>query len=239
MGHSGIWRVFLSSTWTDMQEERTAIEHAISRMRDLEFAGMELFGSRPEAPKETILNEVRNSDVYVGVFGSRYGSVDSASGLSMTELEYREANGHLPCLIYVRSEDQIPAISGEADAQSQAKLAALKADLKRNHVVTWFNTPNELAMNVVLDLHNLLTRLPESDTPPKQGAVNIEDLIDILSRRCSKHDIQVFALSLSLDFDNLPGEGKKVIGLLEEVRHREMMPDLLAVIRRRRPDIKI
>ena len=208
-------------------------------MRDLEFAGMELFGSRPEAAKQVILDEVRKSDVYVGVFGSRYGSLDPETQLSMAELEYRQAQDcNVPCLIYIRNQNPAAESAGEIDKEAQAKLEALKSDLKAKHVITWFNSPDELAANVVLDLHNLMIR-PAETAPPAQGIVTIEDLIDILSRRCSKQDIQMFALSLDLDFEDLAGEGKKVAGLIEAVRHREKVPDLLAVIRRRRPDIKI
>jgi len=34
-------RVFVSSTWIDLQPEREAVERIIHRMRRLEFAGME------------------------------------------------------------------------------------------------------------------------------------------------------------------------------------------------------
>src|SRR5712691_4215186 len=84
-------RVFVSSTWTDLQEERNAVEKALNQLRDTEFQGMEYFGSRPDKPKDASLEEVNRANIYVGIFAHRYGSIDTESGLSITELEYRQA----------------------------------------------------------------------------------------------------------------------------------------------------
>src|SRR5215216_4598876 len=102
-GGEARWRVFISSTWLDLQAEREALGKAINQMRGAEFVGMEFFGSRPDKPKDVCLQEVSQSDVYVGIFGHRYGYIDPESGLSMTELEYRQARClNRPCLIYLK-----------------------------------------------------------------------------------------------------------------------------------------
>lgn len=44
-------RVFISSTWIDLQPEREAVEKALHRMRNTSFSGMEYFGSRPRNTK--------------------------------------------------------------------------------------------------------------------------------------------------------------------------------------------
>lgn len=77
-------RVFLSSTWQDLQPEREAVEKALHRMQDAAFLGMEYFGSRPDTPRDVSLAEVDRSDIYVGIFAQRYGS-------GITEAEYRRA----------------------------------------------------------------------------------------------------------------------------------------------------
>ena len=48
-------RIFISSTWQDLQLEREAVEKALHRMQDTAFAGMEYFGSRPETSREVSL----------------------------------------------------------------------------------------------------------------------------------------------------------------------------------------
>src|SRR5262245_46063227 len=76
--------IFVSSTWLDLQPERQAVKTALDRMRETKFIGMEYFGSRDETTRQASLDEVDRSQVYVGIFGERYGS-------GITEAEYRRA----------------------------------------------------------------------------------------------------------------------------------------------------
>ena len=98
--------IFLSSTYIDLIEHRNAIKEQISR-RKMIFSGMEHFGANPDnhPPARVIIEEVGKSDVYLGIFGVRYGHIDQATGLSMTELEYREAkSSNKPMLLYMIKE---------------------------------------------------------------------------------------------------------------------------------------
>lgn len=143
-------RVFLSSTWEDLKPERESVEASLHRMRDTSFVGMEYFGSRPETPREESLNEVERSDVYIGIFAHRYGS-------GITEAEYRRARQQdLPCLIYIK-DDNVPVPPGfvDRDGEKIAKLDALKRDLRAQHIVSFFKSPDHLAAQIVADLHNL------------------------------------------------------------------------------------
>lgn len=147
--------VFVSSTWIDLQHHRSAIKDVIIK-RQLFFRGMEIFGADPGRipPASKIVNEVRNADVYVGVFGVRYGSVDQASGLSMTELEFREAErSKKPMLLYLLHPDaQVEAKHIESDPASAQKLAALKAYIQEKHTIHQFKNVDELAGQIYIDL---------------------------------------------------------------------------------------
>lgn len=91
--------VFVSSTYKDLVQHREAAKDQISR-RDLLFRGMEHFGADPQSvsPSSKIVAEVRNADVYLGMFGVRYGSVDSATGVSMTDWStQRPRSATSPC----------------------------------------------------------------------------------------------------------------------------------------------
>jgi hypothetical protein len=146
-------KVFVSSTWADLQAEREMVEKALSRMR-VRFVGMEYFGSRPDTPKQTCLDEIARSNVYIGIFAHRYGTIDADHGCSLTELEYREARAReLPCLIYFKDENVAVIPSHfEADPESRCKLQEFKEQLKKTHTISWFTTPEDLAMQVALDL---------------------------------------------------------------------------------------
>jgi hypothetical protein len=159
-------RVFISSTWQDLQPECEAVQKALHRIQDTAFAGIEYFGSLPEISKKDSLSEVDSSDIYVGVFAHYYGS-------GITEAEYRRAREQdIPCLIYFKN-DNVPVIPAhiERDPERIAKLATLKDELRQNQVVSSFRSPNHLASQVVIDMHNLLGTAPSvrREGPPLRG----------------------------------------------------------------------
>lgn len=83
-------QVFVSSTYTDMLEERQAAVSAILKAGHIP-AGMELFTAGDESQMETIKRWIDQSDVFMLILGGRYGSIEPTTGLSYTELEYNYA----------------------------------------------------------------------------------------------------------------------------------------------------
>lgn len=83
-------QVFVSSTFSDLREERQAAVEAILAAGHIP-AGMELFAAGDESQMEVIKQWIDESDVYLLILGGRYGSIDSKSGKSYTQLEYEYA----------------------------------------------------------------------------------------------------------------------------------------------------
>ena len=77
--------VFISSTYVDLAEYRREVWNVLEKFH-VTPKGMEQFGARSQAPLETCLAEVAQSDVYVGIIGFRLGSVDPKSDKSFTNL---------------------------------------------------------------------------------------------------------------------------------------------------------
>jgi len=102
--------VFVSSTFTDLQVYRRKIQDAMTQLETV-VRGMEQFGSRPGTPVEECIKAVQSCQLYVGVFGMRYGSIPDGHDKSMTNIEYDEAQRlGLPSLIYLLNENHpIPA----------------------------------------------------------------------------------------------------------------------------------
>ncbi len=166
-------KVFVSSTWTDLQPEREAVERALHRLGGVSFKGMEYFGSRPETPKETCLAEVANSDLYLGIFAHRYGSIDPETGLSMTELEYRKAEElGKPSYIYLKS-DEVPVRPGyiERSEEGRQKSKALKERLTGTRTLSFFVSPDDLALRVIIDLYHHFSRKLVSPVPVPQSEI--------------------------------------------------------------------
>lgn len=82
-------QIFISSTFTDLVEERQTAVEAILDAGHIP-AGMELFKAGKSQMK-TIRKWIDESDVYMLILGGRYGSIEEESGLSYTELEYKYA----------------------------------------------------------------------------------------------------------------------------------------------------
>lgn len=80
-------QVFISSTFTDLIEERQAAVSAILKSGHIP-AGMELFTSGDRSQMDTITRWIDESDVYMLILGGRYGSVEPLTNLSYTELEF-------------------------------------------------------------------------------------------------------------------------------------------------------
>lgn len=80
-------QVFVSSTYTDLKEERQSAVAAILKAGHIP-AGMELFTAGDKSQMDTIKRWIDESDVYMLILGGRYGSLEPISSLSYTELEY-------------------------------------------------------------------------------------------------------------------------------------------------------
>lgn len=83
-------QVFVSSTFTDLIHERQAAVEAILTAGHIP-AGMELFTSGDESQMEVIKQWIDESDVYLLILAGRYGSVESKTDKSYTQLEYEYA----------------------------------------------------------------------------------------------------------------------------------------------------
>lgn len=80
-------QVFISSTYSDLIEERQAAVAAILKAGHIP-AGMELFTAGDKSQMQTIERWIDESDIYMLILGGRYGTVEKTSGISYTELEY-------------------------------------------------------------------------------------------------------------------------------------------------------
>src|SRR3972149_6915406 len=83
------YQVFVSSTYTDLKEER---QHVIKALMEVNCipSGMELFPAADEEQWAFIKRVIDDCDYYLLIIGGRYGSVTS-EGISYTEMEYEYA----------------------------------------------------------------------------------------------------------------------------------------------------
>lgn len=166
-GASSSVPVFVGSTYSDLIAHRSAVREALHRLETV-VRGMEYFGALPDTPKAECLRIVRGCRFYVGIYAMRYGSVDPETGKSLTQLEYEEAQRTgLPSLIYLLDEERQPVLPKHVEfGQAAEKLLEFKRSLKAKHVVSFFTTPEDLAVRVSQDLPALAER---AGTPVQRG----------------------------------------------------------------------
>ena len=139
--------VFVSSTFEDLADHRRAVWQVLKDF-NVVVRGMEEFGARPEAPLQTCLAEVEQSDVYVGIVAFRTGSIQALSGKSFTQLEYEHAlQLRKEILIYLADEQQtkVRYTDIDVDQSLREKLGAFKGVLRERHTVDTFTTPDDLS----------------------------------------------------------------------------------------------
>lgn len=83
-------RIFLSSTKLDLEAPRQDVIHYLGVLKS-DILAMEAFGSDESKPVDYCLRKVDESDIFIGIYAERYGTIDEESGKSITELEYDHA----------------------------------------------------------------------------------------------------------------------------------------------------
>lgn len=152
-------RIFLSSTWVDLQPERQALETAVHNLRSTEAVEIEFYDSDPDAPLTSNLAQLDAGDLFISLIAHLYGS-------GFIEVAYRRARQlDMPFLIYLKDENAavLPSFI-EQDVRKRGKLNALKQELKEHTGAAMFKTPDQLAALVTADLHSLLAEIKKNKT---------------------------------------------------------------------------
>jgi hypothetical protein len=152
-------QVFISSTFTDLAQERREVIEALLEM-DAFPAGMELFAAGNTDQWTLIQQVIDQSDYYIVIVGGRYGST-TAEGISYTEMEYDYAvQQGIPVMGFVHANpDAIAAGKTELDPGARKKLDAFREKVKQK-IVRHYATSAELGGAVSRGLHKLQREFP-------------------------------------------------------------------------------
>lgn len=91
MGNKSQVKFFLSSTFIDLSEVRNKVAEWLSGIFGVDLLIMETAGSDSAPPDISSVRRVRESDIFIGIYAYRYGTIDESTGKSITELELDEA----------------------------------------------------------------------------------------------------------------------------------------------------
>ena len=150
--NSSFKSVFLSSTFEDMKEYRKAIIDRIIKRRMVPIC-MENWGANANKVTSVITDEVKKADIYLGIFGTRYGYVDENTNMSMTEIEYREAlASNKPILVYIAKNAKDDITTGD----NSQKMLELLTEIEKERIVYYFSSIDQLGEQVFADLERYI-----------------------------------------------------------------------------------
>lgn len=154
-----IYKVFVSSTYEDLREERAAVQKGLLQLGCLPV-GMELFPAADDETWSFIKSQIDDSDYYVVVVAGRYGS-QGTDGVSFTEMEYDYAlTKNKPAIGFVHADPgSIAASKTETSEDARAKLREFVDKIKKRPVRE-FKNPHELALEVTTSFVQLIRNRP-------------------------------------------------------------------------------
>lgn len=176
--------IFVSSTYTDLEPYRKAVWNTLGKLK-VGVSGMEIFGARSAEPLQTCVDEVMKCEVFIGIIGMRYGSVDEKTAKSFVRVEYETAlEKNLYLLIYLIDEEKAQISPKFVDVgESASKLRDFKELLRKKHTIETFQSPEDLGNKVEKDLLRLFSEKSLVIEKEKlQPSVQPEKTIQLLNK---------------------------------------------------------
>ena len=161
-----MFKVFISSNQTEFAEYRRLIKEEFEKDFILNsLFEIFLFEDSPSSglsPENTFLEEVRKSDIYIGLIGSDYGTIKE-SGLSPTEEEYDEFHAsNENSFFYIKNVDR-------RDEESEKFILKIQPDNK----YSFFDNETDLIKEIKKSLVNFIeTGQKENDNFDKKIILN-------------------------------------------------------------------
>ncbi|MGX9715074.1 DUF4062 domain-containing protein [Janthinobacterium lividum] len=152
-------QVFISSTYTDLIEERQAAVAAVLKAGHIP-AGMELFSAGDKSQLQTIRSWIDQSDAYMLILGGRYGSIEPESKLSYTELEFNYAVelGKPLFAVVISKEGLDRKVKAKGTEVMELEYGILLSEFKRkvlSNVSSFFDEPKDIRLAVFESLPEL------------------------------------------------------------------------------------
>lgn len=170
------YQAFVSSTYTDLIEERKAVTQAILENNCFP-AGMELFPASSKSQWEIIKNVIDESDIYILILAGRYGTFGTdEDGLrcSYTEMEFDyAAKTGKPVIALIRRDiDDLPRNKTERSLVRITRLKLFREKAMRGRLVKFWSNQDNLKAEAS---HAISTMIHDPDTE-MSGWIYAKDL---------------------------------------------------------------
>ncbi|GAA1759132.1 hypothetical protein GCM10009681_32960 [Luedemannella helvata] len=198
----------------------------VLRQLHYEDIAMETYVADNRRPVDRCLRDVAACDLYIGIFAYRYGYVPRGATMSITEMEYREAQRlRKPCLIFLLDDDAPWPPRWVDRGENLERMLALRQHLQETHVCDFFTGPDSLAHQVSVALTNW-----HNDTgtaAPGREALSQDSLDRYLARlkaHCAGVDVELLRPAVHPDVRQANLAAVFVEPTVRENQHRVEIP---------------
>lgn len=184
------YQVFISSTFEDLQEERSEVMQALLEL-DCIPAGMELFPASNEDQWSLIKKVIDDCDYYILIIGGRYGSCN-IKGISYTEQEFRyalETNKPIISFLHKTPGDIINSKS-EQNEENKSKLSEFRK-LAQSKMVKYWTSPEDLGSIVSRSMIKLIKNFPAIGWVKADNLTSVESTKEILDLKKEIESLQL------------------------------------------------
>jgi hypothetical protein len=147
-------KVFISSTYVDLIEYRKKAIDVLNHYRLIPLA-MEFFDSLTKDAETVCEKEVRECDLFIGIYAHRYGYIPKGKDKSITQQEYELAKDlGKDCLCFIVDKEH-PWKLDFVEYEKQKELKAF-LDVIRVNVVAFFSDPENFETKLTASLGKYL-----------------------------------------------------------------------------------
>jgi hypothetical protein len=175
------YQVFVSSTYEDLKDERTAV---LSSLLDMDCipVGMEQFPASSLSQWEYIRKMIDMSDYYLLIVAGRYGSIDPDEGISYTEKEFNYAvYKGIPILSFLHSD--IGKLLSEKVDPDRTQINNFRERVKtEKRMVDFYSTIDELKFKVAKAMPKIIADAPATGWVRADKLKSTSDLQDISTK---------------------------------------------------------
>lgn len=178
------FQVFVSSTYLDLREARQQVTMTLLES-DAFPTGMEIFPAADDDVWTLIKRVIDESDYYLLISAGKYGSIDAASGLSYTEMEYDYAvSANKPVMAFLhRNLGDLKSDQCEKTDDQRQRLENFREKVRKAKHVKFWESADELAGQVALAYNKFIRQYPAIGWVRADNATSAESLKDLLDAK--------------------------------------------------------
>lgn len=223
------YQIFISSTYTDLKEDRQIAVEAILSARHIP-AGMELFSAGSESQLTVIKRWIDESDIFMLILGGRYGSIEPKSGKSYTQLEYEFAvSAGKPFFAIVMSEpllnERIKKFGKDVFESENPKAYTKFKNLVLSKQSKFYDEPKDIKIAILETLNDFSHKYKLSGWVSGKDALTNNLYIDELAKlseenKSLREQVEYYKSELDVNKIVLPTNKEKIYFAKESLSDR-------------------